>query len=169
MCPDDATLSAYYDEELDAATTASVSAHVAGCDRCQGVVSSFALLSGSLQVPSLPVGRSSVIESKRHVAARAILLGPTTLWGRSLSVPLPIAAAAAIILIFAGLLLNIGRRSTTSARVDSGGSVLDSIVQYLDARTPASPVVFNLPESATFRVVSEPVFVRAAEYRQEGE
>ena len=110
MCPDAKTLSAYFDRETTEDASARIEAHLADCPACRATMDLFAAQRRVLRsVKPEPAGESrSLDEFWRYVGRSRIqkVAGP-----RRLSVPLPLAAAAALALVAATVMNFIpGRR-----------------------------------------------------------
>ena len=171
MCPNRATISAYYDGELDTAASRDVESHLGSCPECREYLNSYANLTVELNV-NHPLATGSIIaQSKRHVTARIMMAGTNRPWLGSLRIPTPLVAAVAalIVVLFIGLILTNQTPRTGFAAAGSKETTFDDLVRYLDSQKPASPVVFQLPQNAQLRLVSEPTFVRASEYRRVSE
>ena len=171
MCPSKATISAYYDEELDAAASADVLNHLSSCSECRDYLESYEGLTRELNVHFPQAAGSLLAQSKRHVTSRIMIAGTNRPWLGSLRIPTPLVAfaAALVVVLFIGLLIT-NQTPQPGLTADGGGdTTFDDLVKYLDSRQPARPVVFQLPQNTQLRLVSEPTFIRASEYRRVSE
>ncbi len=173
MCPEKPTISAYHDGELEGDVRAFVARHLRECAECSRVLDEYRALSVSLSEAGDAPWENATARSREHIRARAAIVSGVALWGRTVRVPFPLAAAAAvaIVVLAVGLLLSLqhaGRRgaSPTGTPVALSVSAFEDVVKFLDSRQREQPVVFRLPEHAQLRVISEPTFVRAADYRR---
>ena len=170
MCPDISILSAFYDGELEGRADGAISEHLRSCGHCKAVVESYGSVSRSLLLVVEPQAITTEVDALRHIYARAAFAPAEPLWRRSLKVPAPfvLAAAALIVVLSLGLILN-GQRTggaTAITRGNAQASTLEDIIDYLESRNQPQPVTLKLPENTFLRVVSEATLVRAAEYQR---
>ncbi|MDR3115584.1 MAG: hypothetical protein LBU25_08690 [Treponema sp.] len=100
-----------------------------------------------------------------------------SLWQRTLSIPLPVAAAAAILFIMA-FVLTVTRQSigipppqdamAASEMVEMEGIIptsnMHEVLQYLENQDMSDIVIIRLPETRSFSSSGEPTILRAADY-----
>ena len=96
------------------------------------------------------------------------------LWGRRVSLPLPILAAGAAILCLAFAFVLTRRTPQTfqnqepmaAARTQGIVPVSDmnSVLQYLGNQDTTDIVIIRLPESKSFSCTGEPTIIKAADY-----
>lgn len=113
MCPEGGVLSAYLDGELEAPWKASVEAHVAGCPACAVALERLRSVRERLKGDEEPELVETMARVRNALAAR--IATPSHRW-RSITVPLPLAAIAAclVLLLGGGLVLSAFRRPDTS-------------------------------------------------------
>ncbi len=172
MCPDKETLSAYHDGELEGAAAKLIENHLEECVRCGTTTRQYDRLSVSLRSSYEPAFRGDLVASRDHIIARAAIAPPASRWGGSIRIPLPLAAVAAavIILLTVGLVMSFQRGGRVIGIAEGRGepaSLYDYIERYLNTRRSGAPVIFILPDTAPLKIVSEPTFVRAADYRRD--
>jgi hypothetical protein len=97
-------------------------------------------------------------------------------WGRSVSIPLPAAAAAALfmVVLFAVLAGRSpgGEAQDTAVAADLSQDMrgivpvsdMQGVLQYLGDHDSADFVILRLPESRSFTSTGEPAIIRAADY-----
>ena len=168
MCPSNEMISAYYDGELDAAASDHVMNHLDSCPECRGYLESYANLTKELNIQMPHATGTLMAQSKRHVTARIMMAGINRPWLGTLRIPTPLVAfvAALIVVLFVGLLITNQTPQTGFTAEGGGATTFDDLIRYLDSQQPARPVVFQLPQNAELRLVSEPTFIRASEYRR---
>jgi len=189
MCPDRELLSAYADGEVPNPWKDRIAEHLAGCASCAQAVAGYASLGRRIREEpcpdeaailargrarleqSLERARGSVPNTRRFAPAR---LPPAwgLSWGRSVTLPLPLAAAAGLAFLIAaafalsGLLMPApgSRPALAAAEIESGEMQqvsMDNILRYLDSQNAQVTVTINLPSEATFSESGKPVIVRA--------
>jgi anti-sigma factor RsiW len=169
-------LSLYYDGELPSPWKEKLETHLRECAPCRSRLEQFRQLSGTLEggpsVDEPSVCRERVWQ-RLNSPADTIPLQRNRIWNRSVSVPLPLlAAAAALILAFGVFFVRSGQTVTPA---DSALAVLDmqtivpvsdlnGVLQYLGNDDSPDIVIIRLPESRSFMSSGEPAMIRAAEY-----
>lgn len=99
MCPEEIVLSLYYDDELEPEAAGKIKKHLDECSVCRGRIEAFRLASSSLaEAGDLSAGLEEriydrVIHSTRYHYGRVDR-------GRYIRIPLPVAAAAAFLILF---------------------------------------------------------------------
>jgi anti-sigma factor RsiW len=210
MCPDPKLISIYIDGELPSPWKEKMTSHLAECPICREKLESFksvqVLFAKNTHQERTFVERSSKEHSSEYVhteqefmeAAKEKVwkklqltkrpvqrLRNYNVWQRKVSIPWPMAAAAAILLIF-GTALWIGRgssnnnsgyanlpvlpeRSGFAINVEESipnvitASDLNSVIQSLGGdRTEI--IILQLPESSNFFSSGEPAMIRAADF-----
>lgn len=108
MCPDPELLSVYADHEVPSPWAEKLEAHLAGCPACAEKLRRYRSLSASLGAdraasdPALAAARERIRQKLEHAETRVIT--PRS-WHRSVNLPLPVAAAAALALVVGTALL----------------------------------------------------------------
>ncbi|MCL2197131.1 MAG: zf-HC2 domain-containing protein [Treponema sp.] len=207
MCPDQQLLSIYVDGELPSPWKEKMESHLKVCPVCREKLESFKQLhelfkkdntekrtyverivdepeeertytEEEMQEAKERIWKN--IESKRNFKPRS------RLWRRRVSIPLPAAAAAAVILALVAMLwLRSGQVSTNAiagrqpddkinfilaAEDEIPGimpvsSDLSGVLQYLGA-DGSDIIILKLPESRNFSRAGEPSIIRAADYQR---
>jgi len=212
MCPDRQLLSVYFDGELDSPWKEKMESHLAGCPHCRGILETYRQISLHSPVlqPDIDIETAALEKAKlrvlRNLEERTSLNIPnfaylppqsragfplryTNIWNRRISIPLPAAAAAAILLIaFAvfwtrrpveqtaipNITLSSDEYSIMPADINGRqdfapqGVVpvtsLNEVLQYLGNRDSTDILILRLPESRNFTSSGEPAIIRAADY-----
>jgi anti-sigma factor RsiW len=189
VCPDHQILSVYFDNELDSPWKEKLEVHLAGCAECRSRLEAYGQTRELLGVSSMVRAAVSPADAAME-AARArvwekleplteIRRGPSIVrgfWTGSFRVPVPVAAAAGLVLVLAfGLLL--GTRPQKSVVMPQMAGVgmdihaspvsadMESILKYLNTDNSAEMVIIRLPET-TFRSEGEPKMIRAVDYTE---
>jgi hypothetical protein len=189
MCPEHQILSVYLDGELPPPWKEKLENHLGRCAPCRERLESYRNMSRALGAGD-PAGEDretaalgTVLEqAKERVwlklqapAETAASRGPG-LWSRSVSVPFPLAAAAALLVIALGLFAFRQFFFTVPAQdgLMAGGVDIDlhdivpvsdmsGVLQYLGSQDAGDIVILRLPESRNFMSSGEPRIIRAAE------
>lgn len=190
MCPDPQIVSLYHDGELPSPWKEKLESHLGLCPDCRARLEGYRGLSAFLS-------RAGGEEEKAQTAARERVwqrlksfdaparsrsfsygsrAGKERLWRRSVSIPLPAAAAAALFMVVLFAILAVrfpseGARDTAVAgdlSQDMRGIVpvsdMQGVLQYLGDHDAADFVILRLPESRSFTSTGEPAIIRAADY-----
>jgi anti-sigma factor RsiW len=185
MCPDRQILSVYLDGELSSPWKEKMENHLAHCGECREKLETYRAVSRMLEgagAGSNGAGGAGVKALEEGAKDRVWLkvqnLGELPLspgfWQRSLSVPLPVVAAAAVILFIAlGAVLFRQNQPFPAqdavAGMDLGGhgvipvSDMSGVLQYLGSQDAGDIVILRLPESKNFMSSGEPAILKAAD------
>ncbi|MFP3043944.1 zf-HC2 domain-containing protein [Treponema primitia] len=174
MCPDPQILSLYYDGELPSPWKEKLEAHLQDCSHCSSSLEQFRQLSGTLEDEPSTMALKERVWQRMSSPETAIREYPVQIWGRSVTVPLPllVATAAALIFTFSFFFL---KTTPGAAPVDSALTSLDmqtimpisdlnGVLQYLEGDDSSDIVIIRLPESRNFMSSGEPAMIRAADY-----
>lgn len=207
MCPDHELLSAYVDGEVPSPWRERIAEHLASCPDCAATVESYTALGTALRDDVLP-GEEEALERIRsrldeklagieaaaygHKAVSSIepsvkKTEKDAFWKRSIRLPLPIAAAAVLVVVALGGIttgLALGARRTepkyvanqptvisptvlTSAPAVSSPAVqptsMEELLRFLDAHDAQVTITMNLPIGTRFDESGEPVIIRASQ------
>lgn len=158
-------------------------AHLADCAGCRSKLEEYRRVSSVL-------GSSAVLSLDEEAARERVWLrlqtggspgsaSRTRIWRRSVTLPLPVAAAAAALLVVSlGLLwFNWGKtgaavpeETMAQAKIDLDTQGIPPILdmngmfQYLSQDDRGEVMILHLPESKSFTAVGEPAIIRAADY-----
>ncbi|HUX22306.1 MAG TPA: hypothetical protein VMW69_13775 [Spirochaetia bacterium] len=181
MCPDTELLSAYYDEELDRFWEARVSEHVSGCTSCQAKLAQFAEIRTSLESIDNREMEASMTRSWQ-VIQNARRTKTVSLWNRRISVPIPILAAAAAVLVGVfglGVFFNLSggtprqthpqvavQPQTEMSPVDFQVNNLADLLNYLNSKDLGTNVTIQLPKGVDQLSVGKPQLIRAADFNR---
>jgi hypothetical protein len=187
MCPDLEMLSLYIDAELPSPWKEKLEAHLQECPGCRDRLEQFRSLSQELNGDAgtlntaIDAAKDRVWETLAAPRRPYLRPAPARFWGRSVLVPLPLAIAAAAVLILGfGMLLfrqtpvNTPQEGTMAAGYGSTGlgmemqtipaADMSGILQYLGNDDTADIVIIRLPESKSFMSLGEPAIIKAADY-----
>jgi anti-sigma factor RsiW len=191
MCPDRELLSAYVDGEVPSPWSRRIAEHAASCPKCASAIAGYAELGEALRADPLPGEAEALARGRERLedilagAAPAPGTAPApfrpALWRRSVRLPLPVAAAAALIAVAAGgaaSVLALSQRSQAGAFVASAPQAvaipamaspagqpasMDELLRYLDAHDAQVTITMNLPTGTRFDDSGEPVIIRASQ------
>jgi anti-sigma factor RsiW len=191
MCPDRELLSAYVDGEVPSPWRERIAEHLASCPSCASAYEGYAALGRAIRA-DVPAGEAQALSRVRDrlEASLAAMDDPSpgrvvpfrpALWRRSVRLPLPVAAAAALVALAAGgaaTALAFGQRAQGAAFVassqqavatpaiaspNSQPSSMDELLRYLDAHDAQVTITMNLPTGTRFDDSGEPVIIRASQ------
>jgi hypothetical protein len=188
-------LSVYLDGELPSPWKEKMENHLALCASCRDRLDAYREMSRGLKkaeaVPAGPdpagavfTGEAALETAKDRVWLR--LQGPETgdtrrrpepgFWRGSVSIPLPAAAAAAVILFISLAALWFRQNTAAPPMQDMAAAGIDldlrgivpvsdkhGVLQYLGDKDTGDIVILRLPESRNFMSSGEPTILRAAE------
>ena len=214
MCPDPQLLSVYYDRELTSPWKEKMERHLTRCPQCRRRLENYSLLSPAAgdKSASLAAAAAAEVQVWKKLEEKTGLNTPNSeytpiqsgspyhsggtgysgvFWSRRISIPLPLAAAAALVILMFAALLTIRTReqrtmpnmtlaseeySLWSSGIDTGfdpasaaaGMVpftdLNGVLQYLGSRDSGDIVILHLPEKRNFFSSGEPAIIKAADY-----
>jgi anti-sigma factor RsiW len=193
MCPDRDLISAYVDGEVPSPWSERLEDHLGSCPGCAALAKSYALLGEDLRAETSDLAFGNAASSGAAFDAAVArgrerlddLLAALPSSGpelqeralkrrRSISMPLPLAAAAAVLVILLGgattvLAVRPGK-SLPSQAMASGELIprqslaqpasMEELLHYLDSSQGQVTLTINLPTNAAFGSASQPVIVR---------
>lgn len=179
MRPDDKLLSAYIDGEVPEEFASRVEESINTDPDCRNRYESFVSLRAAMHehdVPELSERRQSALDGIR----RRVSVQPRGALARSwrrINLPLPAAAAAAVVFLVLGALLvwslvssepaaardqlATGRDVDVTIRVDDAD--MESVLQWLVDKEMLGEISIQLPEQE-FRIMGEPVLLKPDDY-----
>ena len=193
MCPDRDLISAFVDGEVPSPWRERLEEHFLSCLDCAAVAAGYRALGTRLreelavdEAGSLARGRSRLdLLLEGLPATQGGKSGPhreKTAWQalrRSVSLPLPLAAAAALLVLLLGgatalLALRPGRNAAiqtvasgeiipAALHAKSQPSSMDELLRYLEARDGQVTLTINLPSGTTFGSSGKPVIMRSTQ------
>jgi hypothetical protein len=182
MCPDHQILSVYMDGELPSPWKEKMEDHLARCARCREKLESYRRASRLLDRAGTGGGVEEALKGAKERVWLKLQDKPERgfsprpgVWSRSVAVPLPAAAAAAILFIALGALIFRQFFFTPPARDEMAAGVeldlpgimpvsdMSGVLQYLGSQDTGDIVILRLPESRNFMRSGEPRIIKAAE------
>lgn len=205
MCPDRDLVSAYVDGEVPSPWRERLEEHFASCPDCAALAASYAALGERLraaplaervddEAASLARGRArleTLLESLGSAAStaaesaggaapdEAALDARSVAWRRKVSLPLPLAAAAALLALLIGGAAAVvafrpgkaaeiqavasGEIAPPSTQVRSQPASMDELLRYLDAQGGQVTLTIKLPTEKTFGSAGKPVIMRSGQ------
>ena len=189
MCPDYQVMSVYFDGELDSPWKEKFEKHVDDCPSCRKHLESYRHVRHRLAEASLVQDRpmdQSLMEAMERVWEKTGyvirphhngILSPGSVrrfWNGSFTIPVPVAAAAGLIMAIAfAALIAFKQPAKTNDPPQLAGLEMQEMIpvsadmasffQYLGSDNSADMVIIRLPDT-TFKNVSEPRMIRAADY-----
>jgi hypothetical protein len=194
MCPDRQLISLYFDGELPTPWKEKLQAHLESCVECRTVLSGFKDMKERFQeLPqeSVQAAAERVWEKITALEEKPIRLrteknlysftwrhgSEKKIWGRTVSLPIPAAAAAvfALVILFAIVGIRRANQPQLPDTVAAYGMGLDDqgilpiqdmtdLLQYLSSQDGGDFMVIRLPESRNFYRSGEPALINAADY-----
>jgi hypothetical protein len=192
MCPDRQIISLYCDGELPSPWKEKIEAHFKSCKECRAALDNYNRLGEYLSdAPESSVKAAQERLWKKLKEREPAFIpqesgrwagGKTKIWNRSVSLPLPAIAAAALVIIAFFALVGIrGLKSPSPEDAvaalmpdyvqlvgDDQGMLpiqdMTGVLQYLSNQDYGDFMVIRLPESRTFSRFGEPALINAADY-----
>jgi hypothetical protein len=189
-CPHKELLSVYFDGELPSPWKEKMDRHVTECAHCAGtleVYKSLSLKPSDKDFENVNASRERVWQ-RLELGARAAESGAVfkrrydfgAIWQRRLSIPLPAAAAVAVLFIALAIFFILRAPGTTETpdmvvasetEFDTPGIIpvsdMESVLQYLGSRDTGDTLILRLPDSRNFVNYGEPAIIRAADYSRQ--
>jgi hypothetical protein len=175
MCPDHQILSVYFDGELNSPWKEKLENHLESCLSCREHLAAYQLTREKLLNSSSDREQASLerVLEKTNFAVKS----RRRFWTGSISLPIPVASAAGLIMILTMAALIFFRQpdKVTEPPVASGLEMQNMIpvsdmanfFQYLGDTNSADMVIIRLPNT-TFIDAGEPRMLRAADYSKGG-
>jgi anti-sigma factor RsiW len=193
MCPDSRLLSIYMDGELPSPWKEKMENHLVQCGGCREKLEKFkrffdktdALAEQEIMKAKDRVWQNlasrwdSQRDSQRDASWPLYLRRQSSVWQRRLSIPLPAAAAAGVILaVLAALWISgwsVRQSSDPAAKAHMilaseealpgiiPSADMNGVFQYLGSDS-ADVLILRLPESRSFSSYGEPAIIKAADY-----
>jgi anti-sigma factor RsiW len=186
MCPDRQILSLYFDGELPSPWKEKMETHLEGCAECRARLEKYR----GVSLASGAAGEDEISAAKDRVWSRLTAPLPVKpveqggffregegFWNRSVTLPLPAAAAVFIIIAFFVILALKSQGAVRIADTPPMASAIDMDVQgivpvsdmsgvlkYLSSQDTPEFVIIQLPESRSFSSLGEPALLKAADY-----
>ena len=204
MCPDREIISLYIDNELLSPWKEKMESHLKSCPKCQKEFDRYKLLGetlgslddGSLQAAQERVWKNLCNEAVERSVPRLIKssqertddwrFGRKKLWKRTITLPLPVAAAVLLMIAFPlafNLMRNYANSNDSTALMqeqptpitqewsvsDDYGTILpaldmDDFLQLLINQNEGDFVIVRLPENSRFSRVGQPTLINASDY-----
>lgn len=181
MCPDKEILSAYLDGEIPSPWNEKISEHLTVCGDCALHLKELEAVSYRVKA-SDTLSESDIQSGKERIfmeilSSRGGERRYNRFWHRQVAVPLPLLAAAAVILVlFMGLGLFPGGEGETAVLAENSGidylkvkltdDKLDNLAELLKNRDAQVQVFIELPPVSRFDTGMEPQFIKAADYQR---
>ncbi len=183
MCPDNETLSAYFDNEIPSPWNKRIADHIAECASCQKRLRQFETIKNYLHEDREPSFESSLEQLEIRLAGLKPRTERVSLWKRRVAVPLPAAVIAAICIMILGISLifsltrsNLrtmsirrGPSGTTEVQVAAPIEDLELLLKSLDTYYLKQEIIITLPEDSLFNITGEAMMFREAEFSRKRE
>jgi hypothetical protein len=166
-------------------------AHLESCEKCRSALAGYRGVKDCLANDKEKTLAEAQERVWQKLAAPGLAVSPkprktmeiSRVWSRNISLPLPVAAAAA--LVFVVLFALMGARAlsrppailqeqvaSTGIGLNDNGMVniqdMAGVLQYLSGQDNGDFMVIRLPESRTFSRIGEPALINAADYSRRG-
>jgi predicted anti-sigma-YlaC factor YlaD len=179
MCPDHEILSAYFDGEVAAPWRRQIADHVAGCESCRAWLAGLEDTRRALAEEQVLDWRAPMERVRRRILAHVSVERPrASVWHRQMTLPVPVAALAAALLLILGVTLavvstrqNMGFIRITKA--PAGGTEYQFAVPYEKVEALLKSVggsdaniesVMTIPKNVKLVPVGEPRMGKADEF-----
>ncbi|HEY9593689.1 MAG TPA: hypothetical protein VHE79_04380 [Spirochaetia bacterium] len=179
MCPDRDVLSAWIDGEVSSPWNRVIADHIASCQRCAAEHERLLSVRRALREEPAPDFTASMERVRRRLLAPAPTVVDETpaVWRRHVSLPLPVAVLAAVMLVTLGVAVAIMATRTNMGyvrvtRAPSSGTEYQFTVPYDRVEALLKSVgggdasiesVMTLPKNMKLTPVGQPRMVRETE------
>jgi hypothetical protein len=186
MHPDRQILSVYLDGELPSPWKEEMESHLARCPDCRAKLEQYRALSAALSGGRrdfsaekervwLKLGEAAGMRRSGNFAARR-----PSFWRQSVTLPLPAAIAAAVLLVATFTLAvanySAGKAAPPTGALAASGISLDvqeivpvadmnSFLQYLEDEDSTDFMIIRLPETRRFSKPGQPAIIRASDIK----
>lgn len=180
MCPDEELLSAYLDGEVPSPWKECIEESLEQNPGCREDLRRLSAVRTFLHQEPAPDFVLSQKTVRDRLSTHDFSRTTRSIWHRRVSLPMPLAAAAAalFVVLSGALLWHSGRATVPPAQLPIAGGEIDLTVRIGDVRIDEllrminesdhiGEVKVQLPESARFHFLGEPQLVRAADFRPE--
>ena len=178
MCPDHQIMSVYFDGELDSPWKEKFEKHLEECSSCREHLKLYRYtrqrLAEASLVEKIPMDQSLKEAMDRVWEKTGFVIRPKRrFWTGSINIPIPVAAAAGLIMAVAfAALVFLRQPAKVVSDPQLAGLEMQEMIpvsdiatffQYLSSDNSTDMVIIRLPET-TFTNAGEPRMLRAADY-----
>jgi len=179
MCPDRQIISAFLDGEIESPWDKAVAEHLASCQGCRALHARLAETRRILREEPIADWHAPMERVRRAMRTQAPPpRREPAVWERRVSVPLPVAALAAVLVLFFGVTLvvmqlrpRVGLVRITKApaggteiQISAPISELETLLKSVGAEDTSREYVILLPKNMRLLPVGEPRMGKAAEF-----
>jgi len=193
MCPDRQILSLFIDDELPSQWKKKFEAHLATCPDCRMQLEKYKTLQtvmheDQIEVPAdlesrvwdrVIAGSGYNPVASENSSYNVIEKSSRYFWNHTVSMPIPAAAAAVVVLIIGAFLVFQNVKPMGDSQIRNSGVIADigsdtqsvlplsdinDVLQYLAMEDTSNYVIIKLPETNNFSSKGEPALMRAADY-----
>ena len=179
MCPDREILSAWLDGEIDSPWDRALEEHVGSCPDCRARLERLEGVRRSLLESPMPDWRPAMERVRSSLVSRGLASEKAApVWRRRVSLPVPLAVAAALlVMVLAGALavsvirssfgvVRITRQGSggTEIRIAASVSDLESLLRSVDEDAGSLEGVITLPKDVQLLPVGQPLMGKEAEF-----
>lgn len=189
MCPDPEILSVFLDNELPSPWKERLEEHLASCMACSEKLARLQGISQSMREEAASHNRAADAACARirerldqapgfglrekRTRGKTISLPDFSRFTRPVTIPFPVAAAAAVLFALMALLVlrPFSRNEASLPRIAAQEETIPTmdipaILRYLEEREGGDGVmVIQLPDSGSFSPMGEPTLIKAVDYR----
>ena len=206
MCPDRQIISLYLDKELPSPWNEKMAAHLESCSHCQVILAGYRNLGATLERPHYEAIQTAQDRVWKKITAPRLIIGQAggrPLYGRfsgrrvareslvaarklvrrRVTLPLPAAVAAMVIVAFAAFFslseaggasqpMPLPQHPAVQASVNIGFDDyapipihdMSDVIRYLSIPNDADFMIIRLPEHRNFSRTGQPTLINAADY-----
>jgi anti-sigma factor RsiW len=179
MCPDREILSAWLDGEIDSPWDRALEEHVGSCPDCRARLERLEGVRRSLLEAPMPDWRPAMERVRSSLVSRGLASEKAApVWRRRVSMPIPLAVAAAVLMILlaGALTVSVIRSSfgmvritrqgsgSTEIRIAAPVSDLESLLRSIDKDAGSLEDVILLPKNVLLSSRGEPLMGKEAEF-----
>jgi hypothetical protein len=170
MCPDDQTLSRFFDGEVDPQTAIQLKKHITECFDCRNKLNSYGELRNILTENNTPWMDTAVEEVFSRIQRDTRLYRKPLFWKRWVMIPAPVVAVAVagICVLFATLFITTGIKSGNPIVLKQQGAMqlemdelqLQDLHQFFDSQDFMIEAQMDIPSDGGFTIIGEPQLLR---------
>lgn len=179
MCPDNELISAYYDNELDSQWSGGIQEHLDRCEKCRNRLTDYHEIGRILDSTEVPGEDQIKNRMLGVIERRQQVLSSEVFWRKHLNISIPVilAAAALMIVFFAGMMLGLlpfqsGQQQLVEEIEPETPDIyvqvinLEDAAAYLLSDDSGFDVLITIPSSEALSFSGEPQMIREADYKR---
>jgi hypothetical protein len=189
MCPDHELLSAFIDGEIPSPWNKHIEMHVSSCKACADKIKEYSVMRAHLLDDAEPEIESAMERVRMKLANVKYRSDSRTglrkihIWNRKISLPIPLIAAAALIVICIGFVIIFNTMKTDPSKINivtqkGDGSMtevnitakdakeIEALLKAMETSNTPNEAIIRLPEGSNQFQIGEPELLRAIDFKR---